>query len=68
MATDEKLGKVVAVQGPVVDVKFSSGEMVPGINDIIDSSCSNVHERLNVNKNTLPSEYYFYTYIPVFIR
>ena len=33
----EKLGKVVGVQGPVVDVKFTSGDYVPNINEVLET-------------------------------
>ena len=35
MAND--LGKVIAVQGPVIDVQFETAELVPGINDVLET-------------------------------
>ena len=32
-----KLGKVIAVQGPVIDVLFESGDAVPPINDVLET-------------------------------
>lgn len=31
------LGKVIAVQGPVIDVKFDSSDSVPAINDVLET-------------------------------
>ena len=32
-----KLGRVIAVQGPVVDVRFASGDFVPAIHDVLET-------------------------------
>lgn len=32
-----KYGKVIAVQGPVIDVKFQSADLVPAINDVLET-------------------------------
>lgn len=37
MTDDSKLGKVIAVQGPVIDVRFSSGDLVPAINYVLET-------------------------------
>ncbi len=34
----EKMGKVVAVQGPVIDVLFLTGDAVPAINDVLETA------------------------------
>lgn len=36
---------------------FPCGAVVAGINDLAGSSCFDVHERLNVNANTMPANY-----------
>lgn len=52
---------------------YPCGALVPGINDVIDYSCFDVHERLNVNRNTLPPGYGVilydnYSYLPFILE
>ena len=39
-ASNGKIGRVVAVQGPVVDVKFPSAAEVPNVYDVVETETS----------------------------